>query len=518
MIQRPPLRVLLPALLIFLGIILTVGSFVHETIIDAEQVETGTRTQVRFLGVLAAALVEESFRRGNPNAIQSLIQLLATENNIENVAIVDDIDHVIYSSHPRLQPGELFLGKDSSSPFAAAELAQIRSTMAGKTMFSSDRNLVFGAFPFRIAERMNGKGFVLGPSRLGILLIEANVDDQRVSADRFTMSRYGSILIFFVLAIAFVWYPLNYFITDRVQRLVETIHRFGQGELTASASLKGTDEFAQLSHAFDRMANDLRVKEDIGKAVESELRKAINSRDEFLSVASHELKTPLAALKLQLQMSQRALERNFEPTKNNLSLLAGFKMAIKQVDSLTDLVNDLLDVSRIQAGQSRAIREAVNLSALIKETVDAQSGPLSVAKCAVSLDLDEDIVGYWDSLRIQQVLNNLLGNIIKHAPGSCVKIATKRNGGNAVLRVEDNGPGISDELHEKIFERFERGDNSRYVSGLGLGLYLVREIVQAHGGMIAVESRLGDGAKFTIDLPLVSPLVMPSPQREKELA
>jgi len=518
MIRRPPLRVLVPALLIVLGVILTAGSFVHETVVDAEHIELTTRTQVKFLGVLATALVEEAFRHGNPNAVQSMIQLFATENNIENVTIVDDIDHVVYSSHPRLQPGEPVLGESGDSPFSSQELKAIRSTMSGKTILSAERSLVFGAFPFRISDRMNGKGFILGPSRIGILLIEGNVADQRINADRFTMSRYGSILVFLVLAIAFVWYPLNYFITDRVQRLVATIRRFGQGDLTASAGLKGTDEFALLSQAFDRMATELRIKEEIGRSVETELRQAVNSRDEFLSVASHELKTPLAALKLQLQMSQRALERNFEPSKNNLSLLAGFKMAIRQVDSLTDLVNDLLDVSRIQAGQSRTIREAVHLSALVKETVEAQAGPLAVAKCMVALTLDDEVIGHWDNLRIQQVLNNLLGNVIKHAPGSEVRIKTEKRDENVVLVVEDNGPGIPPELHTKIFERFERGESSRYVSGLGLGLYLVKEIVQAHGGTINVESRPGFGAKFIIDLPLVSPLAMASPRRERELA
>lgn len=228
-------------------------------------------------------------------------------------------------------------------------------------------------------------------------------------------------------------------------------------------------------------------------------QKLVHIRDEFLSIASHELKTPITSLKLQLQITKRAIDPKKNTTPTAERLMKVIDISDRQVNRLTHLVEDLLDVSRIQAGKLTFQFEKVKFSEIITDVVEKLCKP-NDPLC--ELDLDEYLIGFWDRARIEQVLINLISNANKYAPGALLKIKTRKKDQSAVLVVEDFGPGIPNEMQERIFERFERASSPRNVTGLGLGLYISKQIVQAHRGSIRVKSEIGKGSQFIVELPL----------------
>jgi signal transduction histidine kinase len=256
----------------------------------------------------------------------------------------------------------------------------------------------------------------------------------------------------------------------------------------------------QLKKARDEL--EIRVQartEELSKA-KVELEKALGTRDEFISIASHELKTPITSLKLQLQMSIRRLS-NQNVDKSLDKTIADLSMSCLQVDRLTQLVNDLLDITRIQAGKLAYEFQPMQLSHTLNIIQDRFADQLRMAGSELALYIDEDIIGVWDELRIEQVFTNLISNSIKYAPRSPIVIFAKRQNSNIEISVEDYGPGIPYEHREKLFKRFERLGQSRSLSGLGLGLYITKQIIEAHGGSIEYRPGSKAGTKFIIVLP-----------------
>lgn len=238
------------------------------------------------------------------------------------------------------------------------------------------------------------------------------------------------------------------------------------------------------------------------RSSERKLERAIQTRDEFLSVASHELNTPLTSLKLQVQSLTRTLKRG------DLSALTPHKVSTivertdRQLRRLSRLVSDLLDVSRIHAKKLVLSVERVELRELVEDMVDRFSGEFGQLGVRLELAEGPEVVGLWDRSRVEQVVMNLLSNALKYGEGKPVHLEVTADEKGARLRVKDQGRGVKAEDQGRIFERFERAISANEVSGLGLGLFISREIVQAHGGDISVESQPGVGSTFTVSLPL----------------
>ncbi len=228
---------------------------------------------------------------------------------------------------------------------------------------------------------------------------------------------------------------------------------------------------------------------------------AVALRDEFLSIASHELKTPLTSLKLQLQITQRSIDISEGWTPPPEQLLSILGSATSQVDRLTALVEDLLDVSRIQSGRLSYHFERTDIAELVRDMVERFSGQFEAAKCDVSLSTDEDVYALCDRFRFEQVIVNLLSNAIKYGAGNPVEIHVRRLEDLASVVIKDQGIGIPKNKQEGIFDRFVRAVSASQISGLGLGLYISREIVKAHNGSISVESEENRGSTFTVTLP-----------------
>lgn len=232
------------------------------------------------------------------------------------------------------------------------------------------------------------------------------------------------------------------------------------------------------------------------------LKEAVKARDEFLSLASHELKTPLTTLKLQSQFKMKKLESDPQLMDNCEISRQFLNLIDKQTSRLNRVVEDMLDVSRIQSGQMHLKLEKGNISQLINDVVQRFGPELHKAGNFVNLDLQssDDII--MDSFRIEQVFSNLLSNIVKYAPRCEVFISTENIPDDQLkISVRDSGPGISADNLEKIFHRFERVGGVNGPSGLGLGLFLSRQIIEAHGGKIWAESILQQGTSFIILLP-----------------
>jgi two-component system sensor kinase FixL len=232
-----------------------------------------------------------------------------------------------------------------------------------------------------------------------------------------------------------------------------------------------------------------------------QLRRAqeeIRERDEFLSIASHELRTPVAALQLQLQLLQRAAERSLEALPAALD--AKIEGLERQTRRIGVLVGELLDVSRMRLGRLELLREPSDLSEIARETVAHVRDEVERSGSRIVLEL-APTPGSFDRSRLEQVVTNLLANAAKFGAGKPVILHVEPDGPRARLRVVDRGIGISAEDQTRVFERFERAVPSQHFGGLGLGLYIARQIVEAHGGEIRVESAPGTGTTFTVLLP-----------------
>jgi PAS domain S-box-containing protein len=247
------------------------------------------------------------------------------------------------------------------------------------------------------------------------------------------------------------------------------------------------------------------ISREIGirKQMEQELNKALRLRDEFISIASHELKTPVTSIKLQLQIIQRT-KKILLPRTEASSKAEDLDGLLDQVESLQRLIEDLLSVSRIRTGNINFIFSNENLSQLIQKTIQLHSDILSNSSCALEIDILDDVYIRCDKMRIEQLLINLLSNSAKYASGSLIIIQLKQVEGFAELRIIDKGIGIPSEKIDTIFDIFERGTNSKYASGLGIGLYISKNIVEGHHGTIHVESKLGEGSTFIVRLPKIT--------------
>ena len=239
------------------------------------------------------------------------------------------------------------------------------------------------------------------------------------------------------------------------------------------------------------------------KAEEERMRlaqagEAIRLRDEFLSIASHELKTPLTALQLQLQL----LSNNDQLRAMGEKLTTNVDRARRLAERLGQLVEALLDVSRIATGQLTLNLESFEIGEVAREIAERMRDSATAARCALSVEVSGPIQGRWDRLRIEQVLMNLISNSIRYAAGQPIQVSVTREQNDAVIEVRDRGPGIPEAELSRIFERFERAASPRHYGGMGLGLYVAREIAEAHGGTIVARNLPQGGACFRVRLPI----------------
>lgn len=237
------------------------------------------------------------------------------------------------------------------------------------------------------------------------------------------------------------------------------------------------------------------------RRAEQALLEALSIRDEFLAVASHELKTPLTTMKLQLQLLKR--RGGAAGSIDDERPVRAAEILERQLERLNRLVDDMLDVGRLNTGKMTMSFADVDAGELVREVIDRLRTSAEAAGSTLTLEGTLTGVAKWDRIRVEQVLSNLINNAVKYGRHRPITVTVDRMAGDVVsISVQDQGIGIAPEDLKRIFDRFARAVPAGAFGGLGLGLYISREIVEAHGGRLLAESSLGVGSRFTVHIPL----------------
>jgi signal transduction histidine kinase len=289
----------------------------------------------------------------------------------------------------------------------------------------------------------------------------------------------------------------DYLMKDNLSRLVPAIER----ELREGETRRARREADRALHlAYQEL--ELRVKERTAELAETNerLRRALHSRDEFISIAAHELKTPVTSLHGFTQMLLRQFDKEELPDLDRMTRV--LELMDQQSNRLMQLISQLMEFSRIETGQVTLERKLIDLVALAKEVTEAIQ--ISTSAHQINVVGDSVMLALVDPLRIEQVLSNLVNNAVKYSPGGgLVQLEVARTDPSmARLSVTDQGIGIAAEHQSHIFERYYQVQDGDSGKGMGIGLYISRHFVELHGGQIVVESPTEGGTRFTVLLPL----------------
>lgn len=231
--------------------------------------------------------------------------------------------------------------------------------------------------------------------------------------------------------------------------------------------------------------------------------KDIKDRDQFLSIISHELKTPLTVMLLNLHSLSKSVQNDSLASFSIHELVKILKNSEQQIKWLKSMIDNLQDVSLITIGRMDLHLEDTDLVSVAKQVIQSFSEKLKREKIKINIQAKSAVVGMWDKVRIEQVITNLISNAIKYGGGKPIDIQIFKNGGDAKFIIKDQGMGIPSHEQEVIFDLFKRASGpGEYKKGLGVGLFITSQIVKIHGGQIKVSSIMTKGASFTIELPL----------------
>lgn len=242
-----------------------------------------------------------------------------------------------------------------------------------------------------------------------------------------------------------------------------------------------------------------RQREELQEA-KSQLQRAVSMRDDFMSMIAHELRNPLNSVYLQAQLRRKMLSAVKPPDPQAMQKMV--ERDERQIRSMVRLLDDMLDVSRARTGRLTIVPAPFDLAASVTAIVEAFHEQANAAGVTLSLAAPDLLPIEGDEFRIEQVVTNLLTNALRYGEGRPVAVTVAPSGNEALVSVRDQGMGIAPADQERIFQQFERTDGAAQVPGLGLGLYIAREIAQAHQGRLEVRSEAGAGAEFILALPL----------------
>lgn len=460
------------ALLAVTGIAFYLVSVLMVDLIGSTLLRNMTMSQMETLNTLAVSLGEKS---NVVSADEFYRQVIEAARRNGGRLLVSDLDGKITVDSYDQWNGERVTEAEVYSVIASGSQAY-----GFYPEMKNDRTIWRGHFASALLDS-NGK-------KVGVLVriasIQSLVDALRTMRTRMTLIFAAALL---VVALAIVM--ITRLMTRPIHELSEGIRSMGEGDFTRRVRVKGRDELAQLAAAFNKM--------------EDQVQSLDETRNQFVSNASHELKTPLATMKILLESilysdnMDRATQNEFLSDIN------------KEIDRLTSVVSDLLTLAHIDSKKLTLKREELYLSDVVRESVERLMPMAANRKQTINVSIEDECEMVADESKLEQVCYNLIGNAVKYT-GNDGKIDVRlfRNGRDAVMTVSDNGIGIPEEDLPHIFDRFYRVDKARTRTegegGTGLGLSIVKQIVRLHAGTVTVASKVGEGTVFTVTLPLMS--------------
>lgn len=321
---------------------------------------------------------------------------------------------------------------------------------------------------------------------------------------------YTGILAVILFAITgsafFLERVLASWISIPVLRLSRAAGKIASGDLSTrvpvDSQVGSKDEVNQLAESFNHMSEELSALVNQEREARNDAEEAVRARDDFLSIAAHELKTPLTPMKMHLHIIKKYLKEIDASVLRSKELVEIIGKSDRQLERIVRLVDDLLDVARITKGKLSLNLEQCDFGELVRGVMEQYQEAVKSSGCTLTLEVPDGIVGKCDRLRFEQVVVNLLTNALKYGANQPLAIRLSQDAEHVKLTVRDHGIGISEVDQGKIFERFARAVPFTAYGGLGLGLYISRQIVDAHHGKISVESQSGKGSIFTVEIPL----------------
>jgi signal transduction histidine kinase len=348
-------------------------------------------------------------------------------------------------------------------------------------------------YDYRGAMVIHGYRFV---EALGGACIMAHVDFAEAMVPAVELQKKLVVAVGGFVLVAIGWSLLFWRMFARpISRLTARVHAYQEGDVSSEVHREGPSEVRLFANAFDSMARTL-VQSEQG------LKEAVQMRDEFISVAAHELRTPLTALRLVHDSLIRQIRG--EPSSGQVTKwLKAVESGERQVIRIQRLIEQMLDVSRMRAGKLPLNVEETDLTEVVSQVLSMLADQIRSSGSSVELQSPSPVCGTWDRFRIEQLVMNLLTNALKYGQGKPVLVEVSLSGRVARLGVRDHGVGIRDEERGRLFEPYERAASARPYGGFGLGLFIVRTIVEAHGGSVGIEfSAPGEGTLVVVRLPL----------------
>lgn len=327
-----------------------------------------------------------------------------------------------------------------------------------------------------------------------------------------TATYVGSIptIVFITTVIVILGFYLLAGLSKNVTKLSTSANIIAKGDITHSVQVKDGNDIVELANSLNQITqrlredmNDLEARAILIERANKELKRLNRMKSEFVSMVSHELRAPLINIK---QVASLLLDKQTEQIDSEQERC--LEIVIRSAERLLKLINDLLDISKIEAGEFKLNREKVNIGKIIQDAAEFLERWRDSKRIRLKLEIEPDLSDIFvDPDRVNQILVNLLSNAIKFTPSGgeiIVKAEIGKSGDFLEISISDTGVGIAQEQLDKIFERFRQADtdSSAHLQGLGFGLAITKELVKLHGGNIRVESRLGQGSRFTFTLPL----------------
>ena len=432
----------------------------------------------------AAARTAYSFSVADADSLQTLLDELSAENNAR--ILLTDTYGVVQADSDGLMNGQLF---------ALDEVAQVLSGAEGAYGYYNLEPSAWIAVSIMQSEAIGVHAApVKSGSELSGVLVYISSAQEIYESLTLIQQRILTWLTLIAIIVVVVVVLISGAMTRPIAELNQGIMRMAKGDMHAHVHVRGSSEFARLGRAFNQMSD--------------QLERLNTTRNEFVSNASHELKTPLSTTKILVETLLYQDPMDPDMTREFLNDVN------REIDRMNLLVSDLLSLVRIDSGGLKLNLGDVSLGAIVSDTVRRIQHVAQERNISVRCDLWEDVHVTGDNIKLQQVVYNLTDNAVKYTPpGGAVRVELAKSGKKAVITVTDNGIGIPAKDVPHIFDRFYRVDKarSRETGGTGLGLAIVKQIVNLHGGEISFTSEEGVGSVFTVELPVSGPSSAPKP-------